>query len=136
MSSGSEIEDSTHRLHFTAELINNSDAILNVDYPIQIYGSPPGALVQVTTAALTASESSHSGEPPAPLGTFRSGQHVVLWIGLQVNCHTSWSRPPRWPTGEPSLPSRWTGYPAPATFELRDLLDFSVTSSIRQVCPR
>jgi hypothetical protein len=116
-------------------LINNSDARLSVGYPIQIYGSPLGAPARVTTAEVATSESTSSAAPPPRLRTLRPGQHAVLWIGLRVSCHNGWRYPPLWPTGTSVLAIPLDGYPMPATFELRDLLGFSVTSSIRQACP-
>jgi hypothetical protein len=134
LSSASSVNKATGHISFTAELINASQANLTVAYPIRVPGATHVA-VSVLYAELAAPTSSiNQAEPPARLTRIAAHEHVVLWIGLHIQCAHR-ARPPSWPTARSRLAISLTGFPAPATFTFGDLFDPDGTSQILQMCP-
>ena len=72
-------------------------------------------------------------EPPPRLTRIAAGEHVVLVIGLHIQCARS-ARQPTWPTARTKLVIPLAGFPTPATFFLTDLFDSDITSQINQMC--
>lgn len=123
---------------YLADLINESDEAISIDYPIELRG-PGGVLVPVVFAGIfdhAAAETyyvrSRTSARPAALTTIAARQSLGLLIQLHIDCAHA-AEEERWPADQPAILVRVHGLPDPAHFAFTTELGTFV-SALRRAC--
>lgn len=125
---------------YFADLINESDEAISIDYPIESRG-PGGVLVPVVFAGIVDHAAadryfvrSRAGGRPDALTTIAARQSLGLLIQLHIDCAHA-AAEERWPADQPAILVRVNGLPDPARFPFpAELGDFA--SLVRRACAK
>lgn len=120
LSTGSRVTGADRLISYTAELINLSPDPLTISDPIRVTGARR-APVTVLYVEVAGPDAGMNGLRPQPLLTRIAGhEHVVLWLGVQVQC-AHWAGRERWPSAGSRIAIPLAGFPTPATFGVAEL---------------